>query len=126
MARGGLLLLSAYLLVWIPVNFAAELAGSLATLGFRGPAAIAELAVHGAAAALAFAAGWALRSGNHDAERLAAAAVALTTATAVQSIYWTSLPRQTRPGSELPLALLYGAIGAAWLLYLRRRARLSR
>jgi hypothetical protein len=124
--RGWLLLLSAYLLVWVPLNFAAELASVLPSVAVRGAVAAIELVVHGGVAAIAFAAGWALRSGNDDALGFASLAVGLSTFAAVQSLFWSSLPSQTMPGDHLPLALLYAAHGTAWLWYLRRRARVSR
>ena len=36
---------------------------------------------------------------------------------------WTTLPRQTSPGSELPLAALATAQAAVWLVYLHKSAR---
>lgn len=126
MGRGWLLLLCAWLLVWIPMNFAVELASSLPTLGFRGPFAILELVLHAAAAALAAAAGWALWTGSEGGIRLAIPAVAASTAVGIQSIFWTMLPNQTRPGAGLALAAVYAAAGVGWIVYLRRRARPSR
>lgn len=125
MARGWLLLLSAFLLVWIPFNFAVELTSSLPTAGLRGAPAMVELLVHAVAAALAVAAGRALWNGSQDA-RLAAVAVVVNTAVGIQSLLWTYLPTQTRPGTGGPLALLYAAAGAVALIYLRRRGRPSR
>jgi hypothetical protein len=122
-ARGWRLLLAAYLLVWVPLNFAAELASVLPSIGVRGAPAIVELTVHGVIAAFAFAAGLAIWSGNVDAVSLASLAVALSTLVAIQRLFWSSLPSQTKPGDHLPLALLYAAHGLAWLWYLRRRAR---
>jgi hypothetical protein len=124
--RGWLLLLSAYLLVWVPLNFAAELASVLPSVGVRGASAWIELLVHAGVAALAFAAGWAIRSGNDDALGFASLAVGFSTVTAIQSLFLSSLPSQTMPGDHLPLALIYAAHGSAWLWYLRRRARVSR
>lgn len=125
-ARGWLLLLSVYLLAWVPLNFAAELASVLPSLGVRGAAAVVEVLAHGAVAALAFAAGWAIWSGHADVAGFASLAVAGSTLAAIQSLFWSTLPSQTVPGDELPLALLFAAHGSAWLWYLRRRARVSR
>jgi len=122
MVRGWLLLLCAYLLVWVPINFAAELATSLPGLGFRGPLAVLELVVHALAAALAVAAGLALWRGSDD-TTLAAAAVVVAAAIAIQSLYWTTLPGQTMPGDKLPLSILAAAHAAVWVWYLRRRGR---
>jgi hypothetical protein len=124
--RGWLLLLSAYLLVWVPLNFAAEFASVLPSLQVRGGLAISEVAAHGLVAVLSVAAGWALWSGNDDAFRLASLAVTLSTIVAIQSLYWSRLPGQTKPGDEVPLSLLAAAHGFGWLWYLRRRARASR
>jgi hypothetical protein len=124
--RGWLLLLSAYLLVWVPLNFAAELAAVLPSVGVRGAVAGIELLAHAGVAALSFAAGWAIRSGNDDALWFASVAVGVSTFAAIQSLFWSSLPSQTMPGDHVPLAALYAAHGLAWLWYLRRRARVSR
>ena len=120
------LLLSAFLLVWVPANFAAELLSSLPGLAARGAPAVIELIAHGAVAALAAAAGIAVRTDSSSALPLAALAVAAATVVAVQSLYWSFLPQQTMPGDRLPLAGSNLAHGAAWLLYFRRRARFSR
>ena len=108
------------------MNFAVELAAALPTAGFRGPIAILELVAHAAATALAAAAGWALWTGSDAGIRLAIPAVAASTAVGIQSIFWTMLPSQTRPGTGLPLAAAYAAAGILWIVYLTRRARLSR
>jgi hypothetical protein len=92
-------LLSVILLVWYPLNFAAELLKTLPSIGMRGPVA--------ARRALA---------------RIALFAVAFT---AVQSLYWSVLPGDTKPGDELPLALFAIAHSAAWLVYLHRHSRLT-
>lgn len=116
-------LLSAFLLVWVPANFAAELLSALPGLSARGAPAIIELVAHGAAAALAAAAGIAVRTDGPSALSLAALAVAAAAVVAVQSLYWSFLPRQTFPGDRLPLAGLNVVHAAAWLIYFRRRAR---
>ena len=126
MARGWLLLLCAFLAVWVPTNFAAELATTLPSLGYRGAPAIVELLVHGVAAALAMAAAWALLTAHLDAERFAMLAIIVATATAIQDLFWSSLPSQTKPGDEWPIAAAYLLNGMLWLAYLRRRARSSR
>jgi hypothetical protein len=124
--RWLLWLLSAYLMVWCTVSFAIELAAVLPTVGLRGPAAGFELAAHGGAAVLAFAAGRALRTSGVEAIPLARAGVITWSVVQIQSLYWTALPTQTRPGDELPLAILAAAFAGAWLLYLRRLSRVSR
>ncbi|MCA1559128.1 MAG: hypothetical protein LC753_00445 [Acidobacteria bacterium] len=117
------LLLSAFLLVWVPANFAAELLSSLPGLAARGASAIIELVTHAAVAALAAAAGIAVRTDRQSALPLAALAVTAAAVAAVQSLYWSFLPRQTMPGDRLPLAGLNVLHAAAWLVYFRRRAR---
>lgn len=120
------LLLAAYLMAWVPLNFAAAVASVLPSLGMRGAPAAIELALHGIVAALAFAAGRAIVSRREDAEAFASVAVALSTAAGLQSLHWSSLPGQTKPGDEWPLSLVLAVHGAAWLWYLRRRVRASR
>lgn len=117
------LLLCAFLALWVPMNFAAELATTLPSLGYRGGPAIIELFVHGVAAALAMAAAWALLTAHPDAERFAMLAVVVATAIAVQGLFWSYLPSQTKPGDEWPIAAAYVANGVLWVAYLRRRAR---
>jgi hypothetical protein len=126
MPRGWLLLLCAYLALWVPLDFASELAMTLPSLGYRGAAAAVELVAHGGAAALAMGAAWALLTAHPAAERFAFTAVAATTVTAIQELFWSSLPSQTKPGDEWPLAAVYVLHAAAWLTYLGRRARSSR
>jgi hypothetical protein len=125
MPRGWLLLLCAFLAVWVPTNFAAELATTLPSIGYRGAAAIVELLVHGVVAALAMAAAWALLIAHPDGERFAMFAVVAATATAIQDLFWSALPSQTKPGDEWPIAAAYLLNGTFWLGYLRRRARSS-
>jgi hypothetical protein len=126
MPRGCLALLCAYLAAWVPVNFAAELTTTLPSLGYRGAAAVVELVVHGVVAAVAMGAAWALLTSHPDAERFALVAVGASTLVAVQDLFWSSLPSQTKPGDEWVIAALYLLHGAAWLTYLGRRARSSR
>jgi hypothetical protein len=123
--RGWLVLLCGFLFVWEPRKFAGELAGSLGTIGMRGPAAVVELVAHAAVAAVAVAAAWALWIGNPRAPAIAVVALVASAAAAVQSLYWSSLPGQTMPGDHLPLALVAVAHAAGWIAYLRfsRRVR---
>jgi len=123
--RGWLVLLCGFLFVWEPRKFAGELIGSLGTIGMRGPAAVVELVAHAAVAAVAVAAAWALWIGNPRAPALAVVALVASAATAVQSLYWSSLPGQTMPGDHLPLALAAVAHAALWIAYLKfsRRVR---
>ena len=109
---------------WAPMSFATELALSLPSLGMRGPLAIAELVAHGAVTAVSVAAGWSLWLSRPHAPMLARIAVIGLAIIAVQSLYWTRLPRQTSPGSELPLAALAAGHASLWLLYLHRSSRI--
>jgi hypothetical protein len=120
MARGWVLVLCAFLLVWEPLTFGGELAQSLGTLGMRGPLAVVELFAHAAVAAIAVAAAWGLWIGNPQAPAVAAIALAAWAAIAVQSLYWTRLPGNAAPGEKLPLAIAAVAHAAGWIAYLRR------
>ena len=53
-------LLAGILGAWVPLNFSAELALTLPSIGMRGAVAVIELTAHGAATALSVAAGYAL------------------------------------------------------------------
>lgn len=121
--RGWLLLLSAWLFVWEPMRLAAELAGSMSTLGMRGVAGGVELVVHGAVAAMAMAAARALWVGNPVGPRLASIAVAASAAVTIQSVVWSRLPVDAPPGQGLPLSILAIAHAAGWITYLRRSRR---
>jgi hypothetical protein len=112
--------LSAYLLAWVPLNYAAEASRTLPTIGGRGPAAVIELAVHAVVTAMAAGAGWMAWMRHPGARWASSAAVVAATAMSVQSLYWSALPHDVPPGTTLPLALIAGGHGAAWVLYLRR------
>jgi hypothetical protein len=120
MPRGWLLLLCIILLVWQPLSFAVEAAGTLPTLGVRGLQAIVEIAAHGIVAALSFAAGWALWQASPAGPRLAVVVLVACAVTGVQSLYWTVLPSNVFPGDRLALASVIVLHSAAWIVYLRR------
>lgn len=126
MPRGWLLLLCVILLVWQPLSFAVEAAGTLPTLGIRGVEAIVEIAAHGLVAAISFAAGWALWQASPAGPRLAAVALVVVGVTGVQSLYWTVLPSNVFPGDRLRLAALIVLHSCAWIVYLRRSRRVRR
>lgn len=115
-----LLLLCAYLLAWVPFNFAALASRSLPSITDRGTAAAIELALHAVATMLCAAAGWMLWVRNAGGRRLAVVALTLNLAVSVQAFYVSTLPRDVRPGLALPSAALTAAHTAAWLLYLNR------
>ncbi len=118
--RAALAVLSAILFVWVPACFAAELGTTLPSISMRGSLAVLELCVHGIVTAVAAAAGWALWLRRPHAPALARAALVALAVVGVQSLYWSVLPTQTPPGSELPLAAISVAHAALWLLYLHR------
>jgi len=118
-------LLCLILVIWYPLNFAAELLKTLPSIEMRGPVAALELTVHGLVAATCVAAGWSLWSGNTPGPALARVALIAVAFTAVQSLYWSLLPGQTKPGDKLPLALFAIAHSAAWLVYLHHASRVT-
>jgi hypothetical protein len=126
MASVLLRLLCAVLFIWQPMNFAAQAEMTLPSLSFRGPVASLEFAVHAAVAALAAAAGLALWQDRPHGPMLANLALVAMAAVSVQSLYWSSLPSQTSPGTELPLALLAVLHSAAWIAFLNRSERVRR
>ena len=120
--RFSLFLLCVVLFVWAPASFAAELGTTLPSLWMRGPLALFELGAHGLVTALSVAAGWALWLRRPHGPPLARAALIGLAVVGVQSVYWSVLPTQTPPGSELPLAALSVGHTALWLLFLHRAA----
>jgi hypothetical protein len=116
------LLLCVVLLAWWPVGFATELSVTLPSLGMRGAPGAIELIAHAAVAALSVAACRAVWNATPAARTLAASALAVSALASVQSLYWSVLPHQTKPGDELPLAILAVAHAGAWLVYLSRSA----
>jgi hypothetical protein len=121
--RGWLLVLCADLFTWEPLKLAREVSATLGSIGMRGPAAVVELGVHAAVAAVAVAAAWALWIANPRSPGFAAVAVLASAAVSVQSLYWSVLPGNTMPGDRLPLALTAIAHAAGWMVYLRKSRR---
>lgn len=126
MRRVWVLLLCAYLLGWVPLNFANELFATVPSLQMRGAPAVIELAVHGISAMLCATAGWMLWAGAPAGLTLAATAVTAAGLVFLQSLFLTVLPRNTAPGERLPLALVTCAHTAVWLTILARAARRDR
>jgi hypothetical protein len=122
MHRGWALLLCVYLLGWVPLNFANELFGSVGSLDMRGWPGAIELALHALVAMICAAAGWSTWTQAPAARTLAIVAVAASAVAAVQSLYWTVLPRNLAPGDRLPLAALAIAHAAFWLVMLSRKS----
>jgi hypothetical protein len=126
MHRGLVLLLCAYLMVWVPLTFAAELFGALPSLPMRGLPAVLELSLHGVVALFTVISGWILWIRPQAAWPMAGAAVVLSSATALQSLFWTVLPRNIAPGEKLPFAALVIVHAAVWLAVIgaaRRRLK---
>jgi hypothetical protein len=121
-----LLLLRIYLFALIPANFALESMKTLPSLELRGAPAIAELIVHGVAAALAAAAGWMIYVRNPAAPSIALVAVIANAITTLQTIFWSFLPHDIAPGRALPLAALTILHAVAWSAYLRRSPYVKR
>jgi hypothetical protein len=120
MPRVWALVLSAYLLGWIPIGFAAELFAAFPSIGRRGTIAAVELIVHGASAIMSATAGWMLLARAPVAGAASAAAVVLGSVVTIQSLFWTVLPRNVAPGDRLPLAILAVGNGVFWLMVIHR------
>jgi len=116
----------AYLLVWIPVSFAFELLSALSSLAMRGLPAIVELAVHALVAGLSVAASRMLEGTAPARFTAAASAVAANGVVAIQSLYWTVLPRDIPPGSRTLRAVLDVAVMVFLLLLVASARRKSR
>jgi hypothetical protein len=91
----------------------------------RGPLGVIELLWHGAVAVTAVAAARALWSESPAGPQLATIAVIASAAASIQSLYWSVLPHQTKPGDERILATLSIVHAAFWLVYLRRRRQIK-
>jgi hypothetical protein len=126
MHRGLVLLLCAYLMVWVPLTFAAELFGTLPSLAMRGVPALLELSIHAVIALFSVIGGWLVWIRPQAAWPMAGAAVVVSSAAALQSLFWTALPRNVAPGEKLPFAVLVIVNAAIWLALIgaaRRRLR---
>jgi hypothetical protein len=123
MMRPGGLILSAYLLVWVPVKFAAELLSTLPSLRMRGAIAIVELGAHAIVTIFSVTAARMLTSGSPAALTAASAAVVAAGVVTIQSLFWTVLPRDVAPGTRLPLTAVTIAVTASLLVVIRRTRR---
>jgi hypothetical protein len=110
----------ALLLFVEPIRFASEALTVLPTIAYRGPAAAIELLLHGALAALCVAAGLGLWNASPDSARLASVAIVAVVVRVLQSLYWSALPNNTRPGDEPLVAGVSIALGIIALLVVRR------
>ena len=118
-----MILLCAYLGLWQPMTFAAEVTGAMGTLSMRGPVAVIELVVHGCITAFAVAAAWGLWIGTPNAPAVAQAAVACCAIEVLQSLGWSRLPHDIPPGDRLPFALVAITHATGWIGYLRKSRR---
>lgn len=123
MPRGWTLVLCFILLVWQPLNFAAEATAAFSTLGMRGIRGVVELSVHGLVAATSAAAGMALFQRSPAGPVLATVALVGIAITSVQGLYWTVLPNNTFPSDRLPIAAATMLHSAAWVVALYRTRR---
>ena len=116
-------LLAGILGAWVPLNFSAEVATTLPSIGMRGGIGVLELVAHGAATALSVSAGYALWLRRPHGPMLARAALVINALVAVQRHYWSILPSQTMPGDELWLSIAAVLHSAAWLAFVQRSTR---
>jgi hypothetical protein len=112
-----------FLLLWEPLNFAAEALTVLPSLAARGAVAALELLAHAAVAAVCAAAGLALWDRSPSATRLATVAIAAAAARTAQSLYASVLPHNVSPGQEPVILGGTILIAAAALVVVQRSAR---
>jgi hypothetical protein len=108
-------LLSSYLLIWAPGTFAMELLSALPTIGMRGTPAWMELTVHGAVATTCAVAGRMIRIGTPAAPTLAVIGIIARAAISIQSLFWTTLPRDVAPGTRGIYVTLTCVNALVWL-----------
>ena len=109
------------LLLLEPARFALEASRVLSTIAYRGTPATIELGSHGIVAVVCAGAALAFWNGAPDAARVVTFAAVLAVTRAVQSVYWSFLPDDTRPGDEVYVALIALVIGGIVMLLARRR-----
>ena len=121
-------LLGSYLLIWAPGTFAVELISALSTMGMRGLPAWIELGVHGVVATVCGVAGRMLRIGAPAAKALAASGILARAAISIQSLIWTTLPRDVAPGTRglfIALACINALVWLGVLYWSRDSQRLD-
>jgi hypothetical protein len=84
---------------------------------------VVELGVHALVAMFSAAAGRMLMIGSSAAIRMASAAILASGTVAVQSIYWSVLPRDVVPGTRGTLAAFWIVITLALLAMVHRGRR---
>jgi len=118
MARGFVTLV----LLFEPLHFAFEVLRVASTIPYRGPAAVIELVLHAGVAALCAGAAVAFSNDASGSVRLMTIAVIASVVRTIQSVYWSSLPDDTRPGDEIYVAIAAAALGALALVVGRWKA----
>ncbi len=113
-----LFVLSAYLLAWVPANFALLASRSLDSLGPRGRIAVVEFSAHALVTLACVVAGWALRTQNAGGRPLSALALVLNAAATIQALHASALPHDIQPGFVAPLTTAAVLNTCAWIAYL--------
>jgi hypothetical protein len=119
-----LFVLYAYLLVWVPANFAILASRTLPSLAIRSRFATVELMTHGLVALACAVSGWMLRAGNPAGRPLAMAALIANALATAQSAYASTLPHDLSPGLRAPLIVAAFANAGVWVLYLALSTKL--
>lgn len=119
-----LLILWAYLVVWVPMNFALLASRALPSLGVRSWVATLEITVHAFVTLACGVSGWMLRARTAAGRPLAAAALMANAVASAQSLYVSTLPHDVPPGLAGPLMLAAFINATAWVLYLYRSKHL--
>jgi hypothetical protein len=117
------LVLCAYLLVWVPLNFALLAERSLPSLRVRGAAATFELLAHGMVALLCIVAGRMLWTGKRAGRWFATVALPANAAASIQSLHASALPHDVPPALVKPLMAVAVVNASLWLTYLYTSAR---
>jgi hypothetical protein len=107
MARGFVTLV----LLFEPLHFAFEVLRVASTIPYRGLTAVTELVLHATVAALCAGAAVAFSNDVRGSARLMTIAVVVSVARTIQSVYWSSLPDDTRPGDEIYVAVVAIGVG---------------
>lgn len=119
-----MLLLCAYLMVWIPFNFSALANRTLPSIDSRGLAAGFELAANAIVAIVCATAGFMLWVRNPAGAWLGRAALVLVAAITIQAVTVSTLPRDLAPGLAVPIVVVTLAHAIAWTAYINRSKRL--
>jgi hypothetical protein len=121
-----LFVLCAYLLVWVPANFALLASAALPSLSVRSPVATLELMAHAVVTLACAVSGWMLRVRNAAGRPVATAALVANAIATAQSLHASALPHDVPPGLAAPLALAAFTNAAVWTMYLYTSRRLRR